>query len=100
LVRRAGNTWQIDALGPDASRLTVAPQLELSLLGWLLRPVIALGLRRVARRTLDDFRHFVETGTPSARKRRHLARGSTILAVDDERHRHEPGRPAPRSAGP
>lgn len=80
LAHRARNTWTVDALGADAARVRIAPDVELTPFGRLLSPALALWLGRIGRRTLEDLRHRAETGRPSPAKRRQVARAAPARA--------------------
>jgi hypothetical protein len=70
-VTLARNRWRVTALGPTRSRAEFRAELEVrGLLGRLARWWLLARVGRDSRHLLDDLRHYVEQGTPSARKQR------------------------------
>lgn len=71
----ARNTWQVREHGPRRAQISMDAELELrSLGGRLLALPLRIQLWREGRRMLADLKHYAETGEPSGRKRRQLAR--------------------------
>lgn len=78
----ARNTWAVHPLGPGRSRATMSAEVALSRPWRLAAPAVGLVLRRVGRCTLRDLRHRVQTGGPTGRKQRQLARTAPVAADD------------------
>jgi hypothetical protein len=74
-VRAAHNRWQVTPAGPHRARARFAGVLETrGPAGPLLALPMRLRLGYETRAVLDDLKHYAEHGTPSARKRRRLAK--------------------------
>jgi len=74
-VELARNTWTVIAI--DDHRCRVELRARFDTRGWvgrLGRWAILVQTRRTSRHLAEDLRHYVETGQPSARKRRQLRR--------------------------
>ena len=80
VARSAHNTWSVVPLGENASQLRIEAVVDLAptgrALGFGLRPYLSA----MGRRNADDFKTYVETGRPSARKLRQEA-GTSRLAT-------------------
>lgn len=72
----ARNTWAVQAMGSGRSRASMSADVLLSRRWRMAAPALGLALRLVGRRTLRDLRHRVQTGVPTGRKRRQVARSS------------------------
>ena len=72
-VREARNQWSVIPLDERRARVRVEAIIEMR---GLVRPLLAVPFRlwaaRVGAKTLDDLKHYVELGRPSARKQRQL----------------------------
>jgi len=74
-VTTARNTWTVTPLDQQRTRVSVHARFDTrGLLGRLARWAILAQVGRTSRHLADDLRHYVETGTPSARKQRQLRR--------------------------
>jgi hypothetical protein len=72
-VTLARNRWRVEALDARRSRVEFRARLEVrGLLGWLARWWLLARVGRTGGHLLDDLKHYVEQGIPSARKRRQL----------------------------
>ncbi|MEN0065637.1 MAG: SRPBCC family protein [Myxococcota bacterium] len=68
-VKRATNTWSVTPLGPNRTRLTMSVEMQRKgLVGAVMDPMMGFGMGRVLRTNLEDLKHFIETGTQTARK--------------------------------
>ena len=68
-VRSLVNTWELDELGPDRTRLRMELNVDIAfpfnlLMGWMMR----LQFGKVLRESVEEFSHFAETGLPHPRK--------------------------------
>lgn len=70
VARAARNTWSVTPLGAQRAELTIRAEVEWAPAGRILAPLLRPYLRAMGRRNADDFKAYVETGCPSARKRR------------------------------
>jgi hypothetical protein len=76
-VTLARNRWQVTAEAGRRTRVSFAAELRVrGPLGWLARWWLLAQVGRTGRHLLDDLKHYVEHGTPSPRKRRHLDRAA------------------------
>jgi Polyketide cyclase / dehydrase and lipid transport len=70
-IALARNQWQVTALDDGRTQVTFAAHVEVrGLLGRLAWWVLLLQVRYTGRHLLADLKHYVERGTPSARKQR------------------------------
>lgn len=76
VIAEARNTWTVQPLGDSRARVSVSAGVVLSDPWRAAAPALAVTLHAVGRRTLRELRHRVETGEPTPRKRRQLARAS------------------------
>lgn len=76
-VTLARNRWQVTAEAGRRTRVSFAAELRVrGPLGCLARWWLLAQVGRTGRHLLDDLKHYVEHGTPSPRKRRHLDRAA------------------------
>jgi hypothetical protein len=76
-VTTARNTWTVAPLDGRHCRVRLQARFDTrGLLGLLGRWAILAQVRRTGRHLAHDLGHYVETGTPSPRKRRQLARAA------------------------
>jgi hypothetical protein len=76
-VREARNEWSVIPLDDQRARVRVEAIIEMrGIVGLLLAVPFRLWATRVGTKTLDDLKHYVELGRPSARKERQLASSS------------------------
>ena len=76
------NSTRIEALGPDRSQVTLDTRIKLRGLGRLMAPLMRFNLSRAIDQTMDDLRHYAETGEISERKRRSLKkRGEPVPSL-------------------
>lgn len=74
-VSTARNTWTVTSVDERRSRVFLEAKFEThGLLGRLAGLAILAQLGRTSRHLADDLTHYVEHGTPSARKRQQLRR--------------------------
>jgi hypothetical protein len=72
-IKTARNRWQVQPLGDQRSRVTVEATLEpRGVIGRFMYVFLRLQLARIGPQFLDDLKHYVEHGEPSARKQRQL----------------------------
>jgi hypothetical protein len=80
-VRVARNRWSVVAVD-DRARVHVEATMELrGIIGRLLAVPLRVWLARGATRTLDDLKHHVERGRPSARKQRQARESGSLIAA-------------------
>jgi hypothetical protein len=72
-IGAASNTWRVEVLGPDASRVSTSATVDVVGPALLATPLLRLAFGVLGRRTLRDLRHYVERGVPSPRKQQALA---------------------------
>jgi hypothetical protein len=74
-VSTARNTWTVTSVGERRSRVSLEALFDThGLLGRLAGFAILTQLGRTSRHLADDLTHYVEHGSPSARKREQLRR--------------------------
>ncbi len=68
-VRGGRTTWTVKSLGADRCEAHIDGEaLWKPVLGVLLRPVMGLFVATLARRSLEELKHYAETGEPHPRK--------------------------------
>jgi carbon monoxide dehydrogenase subunit G len=72
-VGAASNTWRVEPLGPDHSRVSTSAVVDVVGPARFATPLLRLAFEVLGRRTLRDLEHYVECGVPSPRKERALA---------------------------
>mmetsp|Transcript_17224 Transcript_17224/g.65725 ORF Transcript_17224/g.65725 Transcript_17224/m.65725 type:complete len:171 (-) Transcript_17224:277-789(-) len=74
-VEHAQNTWRLESLDHNRTRLTLTVEMQTKgCLGAVMNPLLSYGMHVFLRTLLDDLRHFVETGTVSKRKAKVLSK--------------------------
>jgi hypothetical protein len=82
-VTTARNTWTVTPLDERHCRVRLRARFDTrGLLGLLGRWAILAQVRRTSRHLAHDLGHYAETGTPSPRKQRQLARARVTGALD------------------
>lgn len=70
VIRKGSNSWRLAPEG-ERTRLLMTGEAELRFpFGLILAPFLRLKLGRLFRDTVEDLKHYVETGQPHPRKRR------------------------------
>jgi hypothetical protein len=68
-VVSATNTWTLTVVSPTRTRLSMTASMETrGLLGWWMRLPMRFGMGRVLWHNLEEFKHYLEAGTPHPRK--------------------------------
>lgn len=61
-ITKASNHWEVKALGPNAARLTLSPDIDVK---WWIKPILPLmgfGVRKILDTFLREVKHYCETG--------------------------------------
>ncbi|MEM6929994.1 MAG: SRPBCC family protein, partial [Myxococcota bacterium] len=67
---RATNRWTVEPIDANRARLTMTVEMETrGVLGALMKPMMRFGMGRLLRENLEEIKHYIETGSPHARKR-------------------------------
>ncbi|MEM1138829.1 MAG: SRPBCC family protein [Pseudomonadota bacterium] len=70
-VTAARNTWRLEALAGNTTRLTMRVDMGVKgLLGAIMRGPMTSQMGKVLTRAQDELKHYVETGEPHPRKRK------------------------------
>ena len=81
-VGEARNQWSVVPLDEHRARVRVDAVITMrGVVGRLLAVPLRAWLAREGTKTLDDLKHYVEQGRPSARKQRRLARRTSRLGA-------------------
>ena len=68
-VKRASNTWRLEAISDAQTRFSMTSQTELNVFpGLLMRIPFRFQIPRVLNMNLEEAKHFIETGKPHPRK--------------------------------
>ena len=69
MIKEGRNRWQLTPAGPGKTRLTMDMTINTGgLMGTIMRPMMRMQLNKTADQAVEGFKHFVETGRPSAAK--------------------------------
>ncbi|MBI3134650.1 MAG: SRPBCC family protein [Bacteroidetes bacterium] len=69
MVKHATNSWQLVSLGTDKTKLKMEMNLTLGgFMGFMMRPMMNLMMRKMAKGITDDFKFYVENGRPGKAK--------------------------------
>ncbi|MEM6725768.1 MAG: hypothetical protein AAF598_17135, partial [Bacteroidota bacterium] len=69
LIRTAQNSWQLKALGTKKTQVYMKEEMETN--GWLTKlmsPLMKMQFGKMLKNTVEEFKHYVETGKPHPRK--------------------------------
>lgn len=81
VARSARNTWIVIPLSDERSELRIDAEVDLSLTGLALAPVLRPYLAATGRHNADDLKVYVETGAPSHRKQRQQSGAGTLAGL-------------------
>lgn len=69
IVKYATNTWQLTSLGPNQSKLKMKIDITLGgFMGVIMQPMMKMMMGKMSITMTEDFKYYVETGFPSAKK--------------------------------
>lgn len=70
-VKNATNTWSMQPLSADRTRLTMSVDMITGgVLGKLMAPMMQMGMGKLLRVNLEELKHYIETGKQHDRKRK------------------------------
>jgi len=72
-VERGVNRWTLTAQGGSTRVQSTAEITTKGLVGRLMAPMMKMQMARLMRQSLEELKHYVETGTPHPRKAKALA---------------------------
>lgn len=79
-IDTAVNKWQLTTNG-NSTKVDIDFNLKTKgIMGIIMRPMMKMQMNKLIGYVLEDFKHFVETGKPSPRKAKELAK-KTALAI-------------------
>ena len=69
MIKEGRNRWQLHSAGPNKTRLTMDMTINTGgFVGTVMRPMMRMQLNKVADQVVEGFKHYAETGRPSAAK--------------------------------
>lgn len=74
-------TMQLESIGPDKTLVKWQSNLTLKPIGYLLYPLLKLGLGKAFGRLLADMKHYLETGEVSQSKQKEITKLGTLFGV-------------------
>lgn len=79
-IDSAVNNWQLKAADQGTKVIMDFNMTTKGFLGLLMGPLMKRQMNKVITKVLDDFKHYIETGEPSSRKAREMAKLSRKAA--------------------
>ena len=71
MIKEGRNRWQLHPAGRDKTRLTMDMTINTGgVFGTVMRPLMRMQLNKLATQAVEGFKTYVETGQPSAAKRK------------------------------
>ena len=68
-VQHATNTWTVKSLGEGRAQLTMSVAMTTAgVMGFVMRPLMKVGMGKLLRTNLEELKHYIETGQQHARK--------------------------------
>lgn len=69
MVKYATNTWQLNSLGQDKTKLVMTMDITLGgIMGFMMQPMMKMMMSKMGKTLLSDFKYYVEYGQPSTEK--------------------------------
>lgn len=74
-------TMKLEAIGPDKTLVKWQSNVALKPIGYVLYPLLKLGLSKAFSRLLNDMKHYLETGEVSQSKRKEISKLGSLFGV-------------------
>lgn len=69
MVKYVSTTWKLSEIGPGKTKFTMRNEVRVEgIMGAVIKPMMKLQMGKQMLTTMRDFKHYVETGKPSAEK--------------------------------
>ena len=77
MVKYAENNWKLTSLGTNKSKLQMRMDLKVGgIMGTIMQPMMKMQMTKMGSQLLEEFKFYVENGTPHPRKQKTLRKSA------------------------